>query len=430
MLYAARVDGSHKEILPRPLIQGSMLTRIQALVGVTGGFCLVGQIANGKNLFLAHYDCILRQCTTHDLGVDSSRFVSGWRYDAGRHAIFLNKNTSFDLTLGTILQNQPGICGFQDTDFLVRGSKSQRFLVWESENHEHSPRQMVVLDASTGTLELLDDGLRPWLSVQPLADGKPMLADCVLENAELRANTLALVYSSLGATKALRLAVFLIPDGNPLCNFDSPSSIGALSKDGRLLARWPREPKSFFAVHDVMRGGEAILSLTRGKYHNRLHYYLKPGGLLVTIGNLGHFLGWENGKFTSIVVRSVDEFLKRSKNRFRGLISVDWDVEQMAKVKSGVASYLLKRANPRLITSAESSLIAAADDLGHIVLCQKPARLLCIFFFFRENLAAWMPDGTRWGPAHLIGGPATPGALEKIGVRLLQGEQEGEGGQA
>jgi hypothetical protein len=35
-------------------------------------------------------------------------------------------------------------------------------------------------------------------------------------------------------------------------------------------------------------------------------------------------------------------------------------------------------------------------------------------FVFRRELALWTPDGTRYGPTSLIGGPPTPHASLKI----------------
>ena len=37
---------------------------------------------------------------------------------------------------------------------------------------------------------------------------------------------------------------------------------------------------------------------------------------------------------------------------------------------------------------------------------------------FRQQVAAWMPDGTRLGPVSLTGGPETPRAADRIGRAL------------
>jgi hypothetical protein len=51
-----------------------------------------------------------------------------------------------------------------------------------------------------------------------------------------------------------------------------------------------------------------------------------------------------------------------------------------------------------------------------------------MFFAFRHQIAAWMPDGTCHGPAAFTGVPPTPDAPEKIGRALLEASKRGGGG--
>jgi hypothetical protein len=60
----------------------------------------------------------------------------------------------------------------------------------------------------------------------------------------------------------------------------------------------------------------------------------------------------------------------------------------------------------------------AVDRFGHILFFEENGELLCMFFVFRSTFAAWMPDGTRYGPTALIGGPPTPDAVTKLGQAL------------
>jgi hypothetical protein len=43
-----------------------------------------------------------------------------------------------------------------------------------------------------------------------------------------------------------------------------------------------------------------------------------------------------------------------------------------------------------------------------------------MFLYRRDKLAVWTPDGVRYGPAEMTGGPETPGALERLGDVLRQ----------
>jgi hypothetical protein len=67
---------------------------------------------------------------------------------------------------------------------------------------------------------------------------------------------------------------------------------------------------------------------------------------------------------------------------------------------------------------AANGLTVVGDAFGQAAILDARQELVCMFFPYRNQLAAWMPDGTRWGPASLTGGPPTPQALEKIGHAL------------
>jgi hypothetical protein len=65
-------------------------------------------------------------------------------------------------------------------------------------------------------------------------------------------------------------------------------------------------------------------------------------------------------------------------------------------------------------------LVAAVDQFGQVCLFERSGKLVCMVFAFRQQLAAWLPDGTCFGPPALLGGPPTPGGAEKIGQALWQ----------
>ncbi len=58
------------------------------------------------------------------------------------------------------------------------------------------------------------------------------------------------------------------------------------------------------------------------------------------------------------------------------------------------------------------------DRFSQVALFEHDGTLVCMFFAFRQQIAAWMPDGTCYGPVELLGRPATPGAAETIGEAL------------
>jgi hypothetical protein len=72
----------------------------------------------------------------------------------------------------------------------------------------------------------------------------------------------------------------------------------------------------------------------------------------------------------------------------------------------------------RFVKFNHSTVIAAVDIFGQLALFDNDRNLLCMFFTFRDKLAAWMPDGTRFGSKELLGEQPTPGASEKIAAAL------------
>ncbi len=69
------------------------------------------------------------------------------------------------------------------------------------------------------------------------------------------------------------------------------------------------------------------------------------------------------------------------------------------------------------------------DVFGQVALFDKADRLIAMFFAFRGQVAAWTPDGTRFGPSlgatPLIDGPATRNAAEIIGRTLKRATEAG-----
>ena len=65
------------------------------------------------------------------------------------------------------------------------------------------------------------------------------------------------------------------------------------------------------------------------------------------------------------------------------------------------------------------------DRYNHLVVLGRGGELVCMMFVSRHEFAAWLPDGTMFGPRRLIGGEPTPGASERIAAALKRAEQGG-----
>jgi hypothetical protein len=98
--------------------------------------------------------------------------------------------------------------------------------------------------------------------------------------------------------------------------------------------------------------------------------------------------------------------------------NVKWP-ETFPAVKAGLPD--CTRYDPhRFLAGVKTALSVAVDSFGQVAVFHAPDRLICMFFAYKKNVAAWMPDGTRFGPQSLTGGPPSPNAAEVIGRALAE----------
>jgi hypothetical protein len=86
----------------------------------------------------------------------------------------------------------------------------------------------------------------------------------------------------------------------------------------------------------------------------------------------------------------------------------------------------LKDDPVRFRLAAWRNLIAVVDPYGEVFLFEQTGDLVCAFFAFRQDLAAWMPDGSCLGSEALLGRPATAGAARIMGEALRRAWERGE----
>ncbi len=421
-LFAARLDGKVKEILPLPRADFHEQYRLLSLQGVLGGLCLIASSPTNKQVAIAHYDCVRRRVSLHRIGEQPwSHF--DFRYDPHRHSIVTSFVTRFDLALGELKDRPEEPSGIGKTDSRGKSHETspdrQRLSVFEPGRMNSLGASALELKPATGELYLSSPVEADPSSMLPLENAKPVLADCTLRKAILCNETLLLEFTHKGVADGNKLLLLHVSNGRVLGTVTSNKSLhAALACDGLSMAyRMPSGDR--LVVADVMRGCAPILRLERGRFHSQLRFWMKPGGLFVAIGRINHLIAWNTG--------DLDFELRITKGRLSAAIDSKLlkDFTMEGDENKPLPGYRSRPRADRFVSIAISKLIALADTLGHIWIFQPSNRLLCTFFFFRSSVAAWLPDGTRWGPPNLIGGSSTPGALEKISNTLASAEQEG-----
>jgi hypothetical protein len=207
--------------------------------------------------------------------------------------------------------------------------------------------------------------------------------------------------------------VFRTSDGTQLSNYRELiyAPVFTLSPDGRMLAR--QTSSSSVGISDISTGS-LLCSTPRGRFHNAVRVELGSLWLWMKSESFTHLIEWDKGKLTA-TFPYPGKGIEPSKEK------------KLAPLGLGVAAHAtaLKQLLPhlghdhrRFTAAAVSALVAVVDRFGQVALLNREGELVCMFFAFRHNLAAWMPDGTCSGPRALLGRSPTPGAEEKIGAAL------------
>ncbi len=434
MLYAWRTDGSGWEILPRGMVEGAGVQRIEAVVGVTGGFVVVGRFPHWR--VAVHYDMHNRMCRVHVITDDAGTSSWWWDYSPEHHAVLCSsqpdarpRGRALDLATGEVYSAGAGgpASRARDAWFAWEGRNVpvRKLGIANSRSRHEGGSPSLYIDPDTG--EVFLQGTEPaWPPFIPLADGRPALKGCIALEAQVRGLTLAVKVDRLGVLGGWSLHLFRGPDGIPLTEY----SLGrlylgfTLSADGEFLARQAGGDR--FQVSPVGRGeaGRGFLT-TEGGFCQETELLLgEPRWLALRTGkHQFHTLVWKRG------VLEVRYFRSRKDDDFHGLVQADVKQGRLVRGTVGGLPLGVSYDRHRFVAGAQGDVLAAADRFGQVMIFDRQQNLVCMFFAFRDRLAAWMPDGTRYGPASLTGGPATPGALEKIG-RALARASEVKGGPA
>jgi hypothetical protein len=410
VLHTWDVDGSRAEILPRAVVGGEVLEQVEAVLGVADGFVVGGRV--GKTLVAMHYDFARRIGRAHPLGPTFDGLWD-WFYCRASHIVVARGRTysrAVDLAGGEHWSSKEG---------KVRPSPRASRAFEAAANHALAPPWLAIvtpskpepsrgravrLDRKTGEIRLTGES-PAWDDFIPTSDGLPLLRGGWIDHAQLRGNVLALVVSGRG--KAV-LRLFHGPSGVPVRELPpSSSDMGSfiLSEDGRLIARRLNERE--LEVREVAGAGQPILVTLKGKIHLDPKVTLGRYGMLIHVGKYLNLIRWDRGRLDAST-RSEFEV-------------IPWAIDRPA-------GRLTLRPSPldydprRFVSCARAELTAVVDAFGQVALFDASERLLAMFIAFRGQVAAWMPDGTRFGPCQgptpLFDGPATPGADQIIGRAL------------
>lgn len=432
LLATCCIDGSETEILPRPFVGGEILVPLTSVMGVAGGFVVIG--LRKQSPALAHYDFAMRTCTVHVL--DRPHGAASWIYLPDLHTIVGEPESSdlpwmaLDLAEGAgagSWRAKKAISRCQNDDAIYPLPSSGTSL-WKANNRVGLA---VRLDGMTGSLEFVTPaGERR--SLIPMADGEPALKSGhpFRPNSPYPPHLFACQGDDV-------LAVQLA--GTPIVWFIAMSSrtvIGnfslnpgesdmrrfALSRDGSRFARSVRP--AGVEVRDVPGSDPPVMVETT-----------EP--LRVLFAALGR---------SCLLVRESDTVGPQVAGQ---TTLIRWDREQLETTRGGDAqrsfesmlgggvgqsrslspeSQRVIRDRVRFVQMAElGALRVLIDQFNHVVVQRRDGRTIVIFYLSGDEFAAWTPGGTCLGSQRLIGRQPTSGAARRIAaaLRSAQGEKRG-----
>jgi hypothetical protein len=176
--------------------------------------------------------------------------------------------------------------------------------------------------------------------------------------------------------------------------------VARLSPEGELFAR---QTGSGILTVTAPADGRVLLVTEPGRCHSNLDVRLGYRCLGIGLGPRGCLLDWSDGPLrVRDDLSASDDFGRRATNRlYRG--------QGTFAPTTGRFSGMFR------FTRWEVGL----DVFGQLAVL-RDATLVCMFQYRRGKLAAWTPDGVRYGPPEVTGGPETPGALDRLGEILRQ----------
>lgn len=417
ILQAYRTDDQEIESLPRACHDRVVLRSVKAILGVAGGFVVLGLA--GQRTVLAHYDFESRHCTCRLLeGFNQMAHVEP-AYFRDLHCVAMRERTRFfTFDLGTGKVNAAGVDtstwtpadqsrSFQATHRFLHEVRSSMTLRVVSEAHSVVHWGALYRDPTTGQLSLFDRKGRK-CQFTPVEDGIPIYRHSIITLARTAGERLA-VHSN-----GPHLRVYSLPDGALVGRYLVAFGTGfTFSQDGTHLAtmfeadRWKIQetvPSAPPKVMTLPRGSpNAIPGVDLGECWLLLRY---PGRCVLIRWDRGHLEeSWREGKRGTFV---TDELRGTTLSRHR------------VRARGSVPTAIASTDYARYLRSCTSTLVVVLDAFGQVILFDRRHHLLAMFHAVNGQLAGWMPDGTCFGPPSLLGRPETPGARRHMGEALLE----------
>jgi len=428
LVHVYPLDGSRCEIMPRGTWRGRVLDSIETLVGVAGGFAACGTISG--QAFVVHYDLIKRQATIHALRPSDASRPRCFGYDSSVHAICVTTGGSclvLDLASGAVVDSPHGETPLAGAWHRASQRHLQAPRVEVRDDDAKSPPRPVGVASpasiahspSRGSLQF-GGAAAAWRT--PLLDGRPLLAQSLMVEAQQVSDCLVVKTSRTGK---MRLHVLR---GEELIH-QHELEVGAttgnyLLHDSHLLAIC--QPDESVRVLDLDSGPRQVMRTSGSKCHNELFFEVGNFALSVYGGKFTHILRWDHGKLEA--THRIGHVAFTQGGRRPGVIVAPELIGIHVNAQTGRPP-MLSLAPERFHKFAVSpaGLFFVSDTYGQLFVLEPDGAVVVAFFIYRATVAAWLPDGTRYGPSSITGAATSPDALGRVGRALRDASQRALG---
>jgi hypothetical protein len=465
MLYCWDLTNGEMEILPRPRTSKGLVKKWHDIVGVAGGFALLG--SQDSNCLVAHYDWLTGKCVVHENSVPTSEPI-GISYVRHCHAVILFHISlevpllAIDLDSG---RSAPGKNFIQYQSEMTVGdlkelnkreqSKRQTTNQRAEQAMQHvlgvgpecnllvpepfpiktdrlNKRKSYYCVTPTFGLMIVDRG-RHCEHIFPTRDGVRTLATAAPQ-AVRRVKTTLAIYTVLPMrAKGLQRSAFEYPhvlgfyrgnDGIFLreINWSDPMNIPRpfrLANQGDKIALLRNDVQ--LEVQHTERPLRLLLT-RQGGFGTRSRLWVGKDGLLLSCGRHGfawHLLLWARDNIE--VISENGRHSELSNHRFRHpRIGHFIKNSQPVEVKSIRHQALLEDFERWPNTVRFGPALFVLDRYGQVLVFDVDNKLVFQFFAHGDSWTAWLPDGTRHGLGEAHSWPNTPGALAAMGQALRQ----------
>lgn len=410
-----KLDGSPPEVVPRASRDGLVMTVVEAVLGMPGGFVVCGRLPQVRpnapaDVVAAHFDLGRRRVTVWPVNVQGPdapvwhgfpdlRCVGTGRYpdvDGLRcNAVDLDTGERYRSRTDDGLPKSRAAEAARRMGQLVVAAPQARVV---PAGHTGGPGGPWVRVGPGGEVSV-GSWTPPWPPMLPEKDGRRFLARVNVTSAQIAGPALAVETWDNG-----RIVVYVFDGPRGRLTFEADHGTRAngyqLSADGGLIALYPTRRSV-----EVRRTGDGAASASHlglARLHSTVAVELSARQLILSIGHARHTFDWNDRRLKHSVAHC--------------------DLVE-AKPRSGIADVsppLRYDPNRFRAVAAAGELTAVIDRWGQ-VLVLRGEDIAAGFVIRRRLAAAWLPDGTLWGATALLGQYATPNAEVAVAQALRGG---------